>query len=98
MKRYKDIAGDGGSNIAGQVEAQHDPHDARLHHASATDTDPVHGEIEAADPIDHAVGKVRASGETEPVHQGDGRNREPHFERTSARSSLVIVVSPRPRA
>ena len=24
MKRYKDIAGDGGSNIAGQVEAQHD--------------------------------------------------------------------------
>ena len=30
MKKYKDIAGDGGSNIVGQVEAQHAKLKARL--------------------------------------------------------------------
>src|SRR5262249_41863521 len=60
--------------------------------------DAVGGESDAADPVDDAVGQVRARGDLVVVPHGWARNREPHFERTSARSSGVIVVSPRPRA
>src|SRR4029434_6037062 len=59
-------------------------------------------EPEAAQQVDDAVDEVRARGGPESIVEADahacGRNRPPHFERTSASSSGVILVAPRPRA
>ena len=79
-------------------QPQNDPRHTRLHRAIATDADALQGQVEAAEPVDHAVDQVRARREAEAIHQDEARKREPQFERTSARSSFVIVVSPRPRA
>src|SRR5439155_15982836 len=63
-----------------------------------------HGELEVerGDPVDDAVGEVREGGLPElplaRAHGPDGRKRPPHFARTSASSSRVMTVSPRPRA
>src|SRR5262249_34669125 len=84
-------------------ETDDDPRHARLHHAIPTDAiptdaDTVQGQVEAAEPVDHAINEIRARREAETINQAEARKREPHFERPSARSSFVIVRSPSPRA
>src|SRR5438552_4810119 len=89
------------------VEERGDAHGDQRADAEPEERPAAHREdrelqIERGDPVHDAVAEVRPRGLAESSldrgHGRDGRNRPPHFARTSAKSSRVTTASPRPRA
>src|SRR3989441_835961 len=89
------------------VEERGDAHGDQRADAEPEERPAAHREdrelqMERGDPVHDAVAEVRPRGLVESSldrgHGRDGRNRPPHFARTSAKSSRVTTASPRPRA
>src|SRR5436305_664148 len=85
------------SRRGGDWDARAEPEQRRATHREDREL-----EIEGGEPVHDAVPEVRPRGLPESrlarAHGPDGRKRPPHVLLTSASSSRVTTVSPRPRA